>query len=138
MAEGRSKSRTQREKKVAQVVKRLEEFVTFKGETINQLTKVFQLSPSYFTASKKGQGIIGSDVIIAILDHYRDLSPDWLLFGIGPKLRGGTVEEKKNKAITIQKSKLEKSVGEAKKVITTLQKQLTGIEKSLGKIAKLY
>jgi len=132
----RSTTREKREKEVAQVVRRLVEFVAFKGETINQLTIAFDVSQSYFTAAKKGKSIIGADVIIAILDHYRDLSPDWLLFGMGSKLRGGVTEEKKVKAITTGKTKLEKDVENAKQTTMALQKQLIVIEKSLDKLAK--
>jgi len=141
MRPDRSQSREQRTKKVHQVVKRLEEFAASQGETINELTKILQVSAGYFTAAKKGEGIIGADVVILVLEHYRDLSPDWLLFGNGSKLRGAVLEKGKITAVSAQKSKLEedlkKNVEKTKKIKIVFQKLLSNTEKSLDELAKL-
>ncbi|MDR0437208.1 MAG: hypothetical protein LBH22_02765 [Bacteroidales bacterium] len=140
--QGESKNRDQRLKKIAQLVKRLEEFTNFKGESINELTKALQISASYFSASKRGEGIIGADVVIMILEHYRDLSPDWLLFGTGSRLRGGVEQENKVTAISSKKSKLEeelkKSVEKTKKMKAVFQRLVTSTEKSLEELAELH
>jgi len=141
MKSGRAYDRGQRIKKVHLLVKRLEEFATSKGETINELTKQLQVSPGYFTAAKREAGIIGADVVIMVLEHYRDLSPDWLLFGNGSKLRGAVLEKGKITAVSAQKSKLEedlkKNVEKTKKIKIVFQKLLSNTEKSLDELAKL-
>jgi len=76
-----------------------------------------------------------------ILEHYRDLSPDWLLFGSGSKLRGGIAEESKITAITTKKSKIEQeleaNLEKTKKTRVILQKALTSVEKSLIELTEL-
>jgi len=139
--QGQSRNRELRVKKIAELVKRLEEFASFKGESINELTKALQISASYFSASKKGEGIIGADVVIMVLEHYSDLSSDWLLFGTGSRFRGGIEQENKVTAITTKKTKLEddlkKTVDKTKKMKIVFQKLVATTEKSLEELAEL-
>lgn len=135
-----SKNRQERLQLCHQVVKRLEEFTHFKGETLTELQKTLDLSHAYFSAPKKGIGIFGADVVILILDHYRDLSPDWLLFGSGAMLRGGTPAEVKNREIAYKASKAQKDYDEilkkTKKLRAGLNKLLETTDITLSDLSK--
>lgn len=136
-----SKNREARLQICHQVVKRLDEFTRFKGETMTELQKSLGLSPAYFAAPKRGDGIFGADVVIMILDHYRDLSPDWLLFGSGSKLRGGTAEEVRNRDVAYKKNRVEKEIEDlvkkTKKIKSGLHKLLETADDTLSELSKL-
>jgi len=123
------------------MVKRLEEFIHLKGQTINELTKELELSAAYFSAPKRGDGIFGADVVVMILDYYRDMSPDWFMFGSGPKFRSTAVEEKKVISISAKKKKLEadlkKNLEKTKKMSSIIQKLQSSTNKSLDEFEKL-
>jgi hypothetical protein len=123
-----STNREQRVLKATQMVKRLEEFVKMKGENMFELTKSLKLSNSYFNNALRGEGIIGSDVVIMILEHYRDLSPDYLLFGTGSKHRGGNTAEAKMIAKVQKESELGKVAQKAENTIAKLQKMLSDLK----------
>ena len=135
------KNREARVQMCHQAVKRLEEFIHLKGQTINELTKELGLSAAYFVAPKRGGGIFGADVIMLILDYYRDMSPDWLLFGSGPKFRGTELEKSKITAISAKRKKIEtdlkKDLEKTKKVSNIIQKLQSSTDKSFNEIEKL-
>ncbi|MCL2416863.1 MAG: hypothetical protein FWD02_02885 [Bacteroidales bacterium] len=136
-----SKNREERLQMCHQMIKRLEEFIHLKGQTFNELTQELQLSSAYFSAPKRGEGVFGADVVVMILGYYRDMSPDWFLFGSGSKFRGTALEANKVTSISVKKNKLEadlrKSLEKTKKMSSTLQKLQSSTEKSLGEFEKL-
>jgi len=119
-----SKNREARVQMCHQMVKRLEEYAHFKGETLTELQRALGLSAAYFSAPKRGRGIFGADSIALVLNHYRDLSPDWLLFGNGSKLRGGTPEEVKVAETAYKKNKVEKEYDEVLEKVNKLRTSL--------------
>jgi hypothetical protein len=72
------------------ILQRLEEYISGRGENFNHLTSVIGTSSAYFAVMRKNKGTIGTDMLIRILSHYKDLSADWLLLGSGSMLRKGT------------------------------------------------
>jgi len=135
-----SKNREERLLICHQVVKRLEELAHFKGETITELQKSLDLSSAYFSASKRGGGIFGADVVVMVLDHYRDLSPDWLLFGSGSMLRGGTSAELKAIETAYKANKAEKDyskiLNKTKKIKSELLNLLETTDATLRELSE--
>jgi hypothetical protein len=101
--------RKSRRKKCNDLIGRLSIFLDEKGDTFGSLVKELGLSNGYFTRAKQGEGIIGADVIIAILELYRDLSPDWFLFGSGSIYRGGNKDEAKLSLLKGKKAEVVKT-----------------------------
>jgi len=134
-------NRQARRQKATAPIERLGKFLEFKGETFTELTKALQLSQNYFAASKRGEGAIGIDGVILILEYYKEINPDWFLFGTGSMLRGGTVEEKAVLAKNARKSKLDKEtdarVKQTKKLRDLFAKMLAETEQSLREYSEL-
>jgi len=125
-----SKNRKERLQTCYDMVKRLEEFANLKGETMGELQRSLDLSGSYFSKTKRGEGTFGADILVMIFEHYRDLSPDWLMFGSGSKLRGGSTAETRVIDIANKKSKLEKEVESLVKRTKQVKKGLQEMLKS--------
>jgi hypothetical protein len=135
------KNRALRLLKVKDIVKRIEEFAHIKGENFYELTRNLGFSTPYFTKAKAGVGNFGADAIVLILEHYRDLNPDWLLFGTGSKFRGGIAADKREMAIqaehgTINKN-IKKSMVKAKKMQQMFQKLADDTQKEIEGLSKL-
>jgi hypothetical protein len=103
------KDRALRLLKIKDIVKRIDEFVNLKGESLYELTKNLGFSAPYFTRAKAGTASFGAEAIFLILERYRDLDPDWLLFGTGSKFRGGVKAEKKELATKTELIKIDKN-----------------------------
>ena len=70
------------------IIDRLKYFLDYQGDNFNQLAGKIGVSNSYFSKMYKNKGSLGEETIQKILLNYENLSPDWLLFGKDPMLRG--------------------------------------------------
>lgn len=68
-------------------IHRLQEYITFKGTSLNKLAAELGLSNSYFSKMVRNSGSIGSDIIEKIIRSYPDLNAEWLLTGNGNMLK---------------------------------------------------
>ena len=72
------------------VVKRLKEYIDYKGLSIAYFEKSIGMSNASFGKSLKNNGSIGSDKLENILRIYADINTDWLLTGRGSMLKTDT------------------------------------------------
>jgi hypothetical protein len=94
---------------------RLEMFVAKKegdGYSYRQLGIELGLSHSYFFTLARKKGSMGSDALMKLLEHYPDLSAEWLLRGKGSMLVGATSDEDVEHRFALDKllSKLDTSI----------------------------
>lgn len=75
-------------------IERLQEYMTEKGINDNQMTVAADLSVGLLGKLKKNGKGMNSANIEKILQHYTDLSPEWLMTGRGEMLREGRDEQK--------------------------------------------
>lgn len=116
------------------VVKRIKEYLYFKGITNQKFEITIGYSNGAFGSQLKNDKAIGSDKLENILKEYNDINPEWLLTGKGEMLKEtfnlkptaylhDNVEEEKSDneyIIEIQKKLIEKLEKEVKE----LQEQL--------------
>jgi hypothetical protein len=135
------KNRASRLLRVKDIVGRIEEFAKLNGENLTDLTQVFGFSKSYFTKAKSAEQSIGAEAIFLTLEYYRNLSPDWLLFGTGSMYRGGIAAEKKQIAINTEHRKINKNINEsieqAKKLKQMFSRYADGMQKDIDALSKL-
>jgi len=137
----KTKNRAEILLKTKAIVERLETFAKYKGETLAELSQSLGYSVSYFVRAKAGQQSFGIDITVLILEHYRDLSPDWLLFGSGSKFRGGVAVEKKEMVIRTEHSKIDKevkkSMDKAKRIKQMFLKLAADTQSQIDGLSKL-
>lgn len=73
------------------VLERIKQYIDFKGITIAAFEKSIGMSNASFGKCLKRGGAIGTDKLENILTIYPDISPDWLLTGMGDMLKGSGV-----------------------------------------------
>lgn len=69
------------------IVKRLKEYIDFKGISIAAFERSIGMSNASFGKSLKNNGAIGTDKLENILFEYPDISPIWLLTGEGEMIK---------------------------------------------------
>lgn len=93
--------------------------------TIRELSEI--IGANEHTLSNKFRGSIKVDLetLCSILEHYEQLSPDWVLFGRGPMLRGEQ-QETSNKSdadmVKLLQNLLEEEKDRSNKYWETIQK----------------
>lgn len=102
----------------------------------SEFAGVMGWQPQYITRLLKGESI-GLNTIITILNNYPDISPSWLLLGVGDMLNGGV-----RKAVKIGVIDYVAELLELEKHIDTMTPQElnrldTAIKASRGEIAKV-
>ena len=65
------------------ILERLKEYIDFKGISIAAFEKSIGMSNASFGKSLKNKGAIGTDKLENILSVYTDISPIWLISGVG-------------------------------------------------------
>lgn len=68
------------------ILDRLKEYIDYKGISISAFEKSIGMSNASFGKSLKSKGAIGTDKLENILKTYPDISPLWLVSGIGDML----------------------------------------------------
>lgn len=111
---------------ITKVIYRLQEYVKYKGITLNQIAVVIGVSNSYFSKMANSGGSLGEDIIRKILLFYDDLNSDWLIIGRGKMIKDGTISQ--NEAPDFVNAKLVQALADANKALsaaneTILQQQ---------------
>ena len=68
------------------ILERIKQYIDFKGISIAAFERSIGMANASFGKSLKNQGAIGTDKLENILTVYPDISPMWLLKGIGEML----------------------------------------------------
>lgn len=82
------------------ILERLKEYIDFKGISIAAFEKSIGMSNASFGKSLKNKGAIGTDKLENILSIYTDISPIWLISGVGDMISNtspaqqSTIEDK--------------------------------------------
>lgn len=81
------------------ILERLKQYIDFKGISISAFEKSIGMSNASFGKSLKNKGAIGTDKLENILSIYTDISPIWLISGVGDMIandssRQSTIEDK--------------------------------------------
>lgn len=81
------------------ILERLKQYIDFKGISISAFEKSIGMSNASFGKSLKNKGAIGTDKLENILNVYTDISPIWLISGVGDMIandsfRQSTIEDK--------------------------------------------
>ena len=82
------------------ILERIKEYIDYKGIAVSAFEKSIGMSNASFGKSLKNGGAIGTDKLENILRTYPDISPLWLVCGIGNMLTDGNVPT--NPSITIE------------------------------------
>lgn len=111
---------------ITKIIYRLQEYVKYKGITLNQVAVVIGVSNSYFSKMANSGGSLGEDIIRKILLFYDDLNSDWLIIGRGKMIKDETISQ--NEAPDFVNAKLVQALADANKALsaaneTILQQQ---------------
>lgn len=68
------------------ILERIKTYIDYKGITVSAFEKSIGMSNASFGKSLKNKGAIGTDKLENILKTYPDLSPIWLVSGVGEML----------------------------------------------------
>lgn len=71
------------------ILKRIKQYIDFKGVTVAAFERSIGMSNASFGKSLKNGGTIGADKLEKLLNIYTDINPSWLLTGVGPMLLDG-------------------------------------------------
>ncbi|MDQ6472538.1 hypothetical protein RB619_17995 [Flavobacterium sp. LHD-80] len=123
-------------------LKRLKQFLDFKGIRISAFEKEVGMSNGSFASQLKNNKTIGVDKLENILKKYPDINVEWLLTGNGSMLNSNAVhEESTSYNKTIQEDAEEainyKELAEARKeTIESLKKVILYLEAQLSESKK--
>lgn len=78
------------------ILERIKEYIDNKGISVSAFEKSIGMSNASFGKSLKNKGAIGTDKLENILKIYSDLSPIWLVSGIGEMLLENTQQDTQN------------------------------------------
>lgn len=74
------------------ILERIKQYIDLKGISVSAFERSIGMSNASFGKSLKNGGAIGSDKLENILSIYTDISPTWLMTGVGDML----ISEKRN------------------------------------------
>ena len=116
----------EKEENITKIIYRLQEYVKYKGITLNQIAVVIGVSNSYFSKMASSGGSLGEDIIRKILLFYDDLNSDWLIIGRGKMIKDRAISQ--NEAPDFVNAKLVQALADANKALsaaneTILQQQ---------------
>lgn len=116
----------EKEENITKIIYRLQEYVKYKGITLNQIAVVIGVSNSYFSKMASNGGSLGEDIIRKILLFYDDLNSDWLIIGRGKMIKDRAISQ--NEAPDFVNAKLVQALADANKALsaaneTILQQQ---------------
>ena len=71
---------------MTKVIERFEEYIKFKGYSLNSVDVTLELSNGYIGKQIKNKASIGSDILQKIISTYEDINVAWLMAGDGPMI----------------------------------------------------
>lgn len=122
------------------ILERLKQYIDRKSITIAAFERSVGMSNSSFGKSLKNNGAIGTDKLENILIVYPDISPIWLLTGVGDMLIGEYQSDQANKEIITLKAQndlLREQLAGAQNEIREQAKELGKCEEHLQLIKQL-
>lgn len=72
---------------------KLEFLLREKGHTATSLARLLEIQPSGISHILSGRNKPSFDFVVKILRAFPDVSPDWLLLGVGAPLRRGAADD---------------------------------------------
>ena len=103
------------------MVERLELLLKTKNLSASQLADETGIQRSIMSHVMNGRNKASLDFIMRILKRYKDVNPDWLLFGKGPMIKDNTLFDNEENS---QLEELKKENQELKKQITQLNQKI--------------
>ena len=116
---------------ITKVIYRLQEYVKYKGITLNQIAVVIGVSNSYFSKMANSGGSLGEDIIRKILLFYDDLNSDWLIIGRGKMIKDGTISQ--NEAPDFVNAKLVQALADANKALSSANETILQQQEMIAK-----
>ena len=116
---------------ITKVICRLQEYVKYKGITLNQIAVVIGVSNSYFSKMANSGGSLGEDIIRKILLFYDDLNSDWLIIGRGKMIKDGTISQ--NEAPDFVNAKLVQALADANKALSAANETILQQQEMIAK-----
>ena len=116
---------------ITKIIYRLQEYVKYKGITLNQIAVVIGVSNSYFSKMANSGGSLGEDIIRKILLFYDDLNSDWLIIGRGKMIKDGTISQ--NEAPDFVNAKLVQALADANKALSAANETILQQQKMIAK-----
>ena len=116
---------------ITKVIYRLQEYVKYKGITLNQIAVVIGVSNSYFSKMANSGGSLGEDIIRKILLFYDDLNSDWLIIGRGKMIKDGTISQ--NEAPDFVNAKLVQALADANKALSAANETILQQQEMIAK-----
>lgn len=116
---------------ITKIIYRLQEYVKYKGITLNQVAVVIGVSNSYFSKMANSGGSLGEDIIRKILLFYDDLNSDWLIIGRGKMIKDGTISQ--NEAPDFVNAKLVQALADANKALSAANETILQQQEMIAK-----
>lgn len=114
------------------IIYHLQEYVDYKGITLNQVAVAIGVSNSYFSKMAKTGGSVGEDIVRKILLFYEDLNPDWLLTGRGEMIKDTTHSQHcSNESMNVN---LVQALADANKALATANETIFNQQKLIANI----
>ncbi len=121
------------------ILERLKQYIDSKGISIAAFERSIGMANASFGKSLKKRGAIGTDKLEKILTIYQDISPMWLLSGIGEMLlQNGEVPQKYETAPTYlldMLSQKDSIIREQAELLGQLREHIKQLEQRLEKNA---
>ena len=121
----------EKEENITKIIYRLQEYVKYKGITLNQIAVVIGVSNSYFSKMANSGGSLGEDIIRKILLFYDDLNSDWLIIGRGKMIKDGTISQ--NEAPDFVNAKLVQALADANKALSAANETILQQQEMIAK-----
>lgn len=106
------------------MLKRLKEYIDFKGISVAAFEKSIGMSNASFGKSLKTGGTIGADKLENILLAYDDLNIEWVILGKGEMLKGQGKDPPSEEVYRSQRETIETQ----KRYIAFLENRITELE----------
>lgn len=120
------------------ILERLKQYIDFKGISVAAFERSIGMANASFGKSLKKQGAIGTDKLENILSVYPDISPMWLLKGVGDMLLlNGEVQQNESAPTFLLEMIAEKdhTIREQAQEIGRLKERIAQLEQRLEKDA---
>ncbi|MDR0364067.1 MAG: hypothetical protein LBH92_03500 [Bacteroidales bacterium] len=69
------------------IIERIYKVIEYKGISVNEFSKKIDVSNGYLAKQRAVNANIGSQILEKIVSVYPEISPEWLLMGVGEMLR---------------------------------------------------